>query len=92
MIAAVALNKNSFKIISFHVFIIIFNVRLEHEFRKIIVLMNNNSEENFIFQRFVKENSLISDLIKRIRKFIDGYTIIIYGKHDLVIYIKDSGN
>jgi hypothetical protein len=26
------------------------------------------------------------------RKFIDGHTIIIYGKHDLIIHIKDSGN
>jgi hypothetical protein len=54
--------------------------------------MNNNSEENFISQRFVKENGLINDLIKYIKESIDKYTIIIYGKHDLIIYIKDSEN
>jgi hypothetical protein len=88
----VALSKNPFKIISSRAFIIIFNVRLEHELRKIIVLVNNNSEENFISQRFVKENGLIDDLIKYIEKFIDGYAIIIYRKHDLIIYIKNSEN
>jgi hypothetical protein len=88
----VALNKNSSKIIFFHAFIIVFNIRLEYEFRKIIVLINNNFEENFISQRFVKENDLIGDLIKYIGKFIDEYTVIIYGKHDLIIYIKDSEN
>jgi hypothetical protein len=92
MITAVALNKDSFKIIFFHTFIIIFNIRLKHRFRKIIVLINNNSEENFISQRFVKENGLISDLIKYIKKSIDGYTIIIYRKHDLITYIKNSEN
>jgi hypothetical protein len=88
----VALNKDSFKIISSHAFIIIFNIRLKYRFRKIIILVNNDSEENFIFQRFVKENDLISDLIKYIEKFIDGYTIIIYRKHDLIIYIKNLEN
>jgi hypothetical protein len=92
MIAAVTLGKNSFKAIFFHVFIIIFNMRLEHELRKIIILINSDFEENFISQRFVKENDLIGDLIKCIRKSIGGYMIIIYGKHDLVIYIKDSLN
>jgi hypothetical protein len=86
------LDKNSSKTIFSHAFIIMFNIRLEYRFRKIIILMDNNSEENFISQRFVKENNLISDLIKRIRKFIDGYAIIIYGKHDLIIYIKNLGN
>jgi hypothetical protein len=85
MIAAVALNKKFSKIISFYVFIIVFNIRLEYAFRKIIILIDNNSEENFISQRFVKENDLIDDLIKYIKEFIDGYTIIIYGKHDLII-------
>jgi hypothetical protein len=92
MITAVALNKNSFKIIFFHVFIIVFNIRLEYRLRKIIVLMNSNSEENFISQRFVKKNGLISDSIKCIRESIDKYTIIIYGKHDLITYIKDLRN
>jgi hypothetical protein len=92
MIAAVALGKDSFKAISSHVFIVMFNIRLEHKLRKIIILMNNDSEKNFISQRFVKENDLISDLIKYIKKFIDRYTIIIYGKHDLIIYIKDLEN
>jgi hypothetical protein len=92
IIVAVALDKNFFKAISFHAFIIVFNIRLKHEFRKIIILMNNNSEKNFISQRFVKENDLISDLIKYIKEFIDEYTITIYRKHDLIIYIKDSEN
>jgi hypothetical protein len=92
MIVAVALDKNSFKIISSYVFIIVFNIRLKHRLRKIIVLMNSDSEENFISQRFVKENDLINDLIKYIRKFIDRYTVTIYRKHDLIIYIKDLGN
>jgi hypothetical protein len=67
MIIVVTLGKNSFKTTSSHVFIIMFNIRLEYKLRKIIVLINNNSEENFIFQRFVKENDLISDSIKRIK-------------------------
>jgi hypothetical protein len=92
IIAAVALGKDSFKTISFHAFIIIFNIRLKHRFRKIIILMNNNSEENFIFQRFVKKNDLISDPIERMEEFIDRYTVIIYGKHDLITHIKDSEN
>jgi hypothetical protein len=54
--------------------------------------VDSDSEENFISQRFVKENNLISDLIKYIEKYIDGYGIIIYRKHDLIIYIKNSGN
>jgi hypothetical protein len=55
MIAAVTLNKNSFKIISSRAFIIVFNIRLEYGFRKIIILINKDSEENFISQRFVKK-------------------------------------
>jgi hypothetical protein len=54
--------------------------------------MNNNSEENPISQRFVKENDLINDLIKHMKKFIDKHTVIIYKKYDLVTYIKDSGH
>jgi hypothetical protein len=50
MIVAVALDKDFFKAISSHAFIIIFNVRLEYRLRKIIALVNNGSEENFIFQ------------------------------------------
>jgi hypothetical protein len=92
MIAAVALGKNPSKIISFYVFIIVFNIRLEYRFRKIIILINNNSEKNFISQRFVKENDSISNSIKYIRKFIDGHTITIYGKYNLITYIKDSEN
>jgi hypothetical protein len=88
----VALGKDLSKITSFHAFIVIFNVRLEHRFRKIITLINSNFEENFIFQRFVKKNDLISDLIERIKEFIDKYTIIIYGKYNLIIYIKNSRN
>jgi hypothetical protein len=91
MIAAVTLNKNSSKITSFHAFIVVFNIRLKHRLRKMIILVDNSFEENFIFQRFVKENGLISDSIKYIEKFIDGYTVTIYGKHDLIIYIKDLG-
>jgi hypothetical protein len=92
MIAAVALNKNSSKAISSHAFIIIFNIRLEYRLRKIIILIDSDSEENFISQRFVKKNDLINNLIKCIKKFIDEYTIIIYGKHDLIIYIQNSEN
>jgi hypothetical protein len=92
MIAAVTLNKNPSKITSFHAFIIVFNVRLEHRLRKIIALMNNSSEENFISQRFVKENDLINDLMKRMKKSIDKYTVVISRKHDLIIYIKNSEN
>jgi hypothetical protein len=54
--------------------------------------MDNDSEENFISQQFVKENDLIDDLIKYIRESIDRYAIIIYGKHDLITYIKNSEN
>jgi hypothetical protein len=68
IIAAVTLGKNPSKATSFYAFIIVFNVRLEHGLRKIITLMNNNSEENFISQRFVKKNDLIGDLIKYIKK------------------------
>jgi hypothetical protein len=64
IIIAVTLNKDSFKITSSHVFIIIFNIRLEHKLRKIIIIINNDFKENFISQRFVEENDLISDLIK----------------------------
>jgi hypothetical protein len=92
MIVAVTLDKDLFKAISSHAFIIVFNIRLEYRFRKIITLMDSNFKENFIFQRFVKENGLIDDSIKYIKEFIDGYTIIIYGKHDLIIYIKDLEN
>jgi hypothetical protein len=92
IIPAVALNKNPSKTTFSHAFIIIFNIRLEHKLRKIIVLINNNSEENFISQRFVKENDLINDLIKYIEKSIDRYTITIYGKHDLITHIKNSEN
>jgi hypothetical protein len=92
MITVVALDKDSSKIIFFHAFIIVFNIRLEYGFRKIIVLIDSDFKENFISQRFVKENDLISDLIKYIEKFIDGYAVIIYGKHDLIIYIKNSEN
>jgi hypothetical protein len=88
----VALDKDPSKIIFSHAFIIIFNIRLEHKFRKIIVLVDNSSEENFIFQRFVKENGLINDSVERIRKSINEYTVTIYGKYDLIIYIKNSEN
>jgi hypothetical protein len=54
--------------------------------------VNNNSKKNFISQRFVKKNDLIDNPVKRIKEFIDGYTITIYGKHDLIIYIKNSEN
>jgi hypothetical protein len=92
MIAVVALGKDSSKTTLFYAFIIIFNICLKYGFRKIIILMNNDSEKNFIFQRFVKENDLISNLMKYIKEFIDGHAIIIYGKHDLITHIKDSGN
>jgi hypothetical protein len=92
IITAVALNKNLSKTISSYAFIVVFNIRLKYRFRKIIILMDNGFKENFIFQRFVKENDLISDSIKCIKKFIDGYTITIYGKHDLIIHIKNSEN
>jgi hypothetical protein len=92
MIVVVTLNKDLSKAISSHAFIVMFNIRLEYEFRKIIALINNNFEENFISQRFVKKNDLINDLIKCIKEFIDKYTVIIYGKHDLIIYIKNSEN
>jgi hypothetical protein len=92
MITTVTLDKNFFKIIFFHAFIVVFNIRLKYRFRKIIILMNNNSEENFISQRFVKENDLINDLVEYIRKSIDGYAVIIYRKHDLIIHIKNSEN
>jgi hypothetical protein len=92
MIAAVTLGKDFFKAISFHAFIVVFNVRLEYGFRKIIILVNNNFEEKFIFQRFVRENDLINDLIKYIKEFIDKYAITIYRKHDLIIHIKNSEN
>jgi hypothetical protein len=92
MIAAVALNKDPFKATPSHAFIIIFNIRLEHKLRKIIILMDNNSEENFISQRFVKKNDLIGDPIKCMKKFIDGHTIIIYKKHDLITHIKNLRN
>jgi hypothetical protein len=92
IIAAVALNKDLSKAISSRAFIIIFNIRLEYRFRKIIILMDNDFEENIISQRFVKENDLISDLIEYMKEFIDGYAIIIYGKHDLIIYIKNLEN
>jgi hypothetical protein len=88
----VALDKDFSKIIFFHAFIFVFNIRLEYRFRKIIILIDNNFEENFISQRFVKKNNLIDDLIKRMKKFIDEYTITIYRKHNLIIYIKNSGN
>jgi hypothetical protein len=92
MIIAVTLNKDSFKIISFHTFIIVFNIRLKYRFRKMIILMNNNFKENYISQRFVKENSLISNLIERIKESIDKYTVTIYRKHDLIIHIINSKN
>jgi hypothetical protein len=59
MIAAVALDKDFSKTIFSYAFIIIFNIRLQHEFRKIIILIDNNFKENFISQRFVKKNDLI---------------------------------
>jgi hypothetical protein len=49
MIAAVTLDKTFFKTTFSHAFIIVFNVRLEYGFRKIIILMNNDFKENFIF-------------------------------------------
>jgi hypothetical protein len=49
MIAAVTLGKNFSKAIFSYVFIIVFNIRLEYGFRKIIVLMDNSFKENFIF-------------------------------------------
>jgi hypothetical protein len=88
----VTLSQNSSKATSFRVFIIVFNIRLEHEFRKIIALIDNDSGENFIFLRFVRKNGLINDLIKYIEESIDEYTVIIYGKHDLIIYIKNLEN
>jgi hypothetical protein len=48
LIAAVALDKDPFKAISFHAFIVVFNIRLKYRLRKIIILMDSNSEENFI--------------------------------------------
>jgi hypothetical protein len=92
MIVVVALSKNPFKAISFHAFIIVFNIRLKYKLRKIIVLINNNSEKNFISQRFIKENDLINDLIKYIRESIDGHTVTIYRKHNLITHIKDLEN
>jgi hypothetical protein len=54
--------------------------------------MDSDFEENFISQRLLKQNGLIGDLIKCMGESIDRYTIIIYGKHDLIIYIKNLGN
>jgi hypothetical protein len=68
MIAAVALDKNPSKAIFSRAFIVVFNIRLEYGFRKIIILMDNNSENFFISQRFVRENDLINNSIKYIKK------------------------
>jgi hypothetical protein len=54
--------------------------------------MNNDSEKNFISQRFVKKNDLISDPVECIKKSIDEHTVTIYEKHDLIIHIKNSEN
>jgi hypothetical protein len=68
MIIAVTLGKNPSKITPSHAFIIVFNIRLKYRLRKIIILINSDSEIFFISQRFVKENDLIDDSIKRIKK------------------------
>jgi hypothetical protein len=55
MIVVMTLNKDLSKAISSHAFIIVFNIRLKYGLRKIIALINNTFEENFISQRFVKK-------------------------------------
>jgi hypothetical protein len=92
MIAAVALDKIPSKIIPFYVLIIVFNIYLVYGFRKIIILVDNSSEENFISPRFVKKNDLISDLMKYKKNSIDRHTVTIYRKHDLITYNKNSEN
>jgi hypothetical protein len=55
MIAAVTLDKDSSKTTSSRVFIIVFNIRLEYKLRKMIVLVNNDSEKKNYFTTIRKE-------------------------------------
>jgi hypothetical protein len=85
IIAAVTLNKDPFKATSSHTFIIIFNIRLEYGLRKIIILIHNNSEKKLHFTTIRKRERFDRRSNKMYKNFIDGYTVTIYRKYDLII-------
>jgi hypothetical protein len=65
---------------------------LPHGNRKVTALLNNNTDEALISQRFTIENKLQTAPVRRIRIIIDGHQITIYGAHDLKIKIKNNHN
>jgi hypothetical protein len=60
--------------------------------RKVTALLDNDTDEVLISQRFVKENRLQVTLVGRMGVAIDKYQITIYGTHELEIKVKDNHN
>ena len=61
-----------------------------HGNRKVTTLLNYETDEDLISQRFTKENGLEAISIERMGITVDGYRITIYRSHNIIIKIKNS--
>ncbi len=61
-----------------------------HGNRKITALFNYGVDEDFISQRFIKENGLEAISVERIKIIVNRYYIIIYRFYNIIIKVKDS--
>jgi len=84
------LGKNSLRVKDIRCIFIEVILNLAHGNRKITVLFNCGVDEDFISQRFTKENGLEATPIKRMGIIVDGYNIIIYRFYNIIIKVKDS--
>jgi len=63
-----------------------------HGNRKIIVLLNYETDEDLISQRFIKKNSLEITPVGCIETTVDEYHITIYKSYNIITKAKDFRN
>ena len=86
------LSKNSLIIKNTRCILIEITLYFSHGNRKITALFNYRADEDLISQHFIKENSLETTPIERIKTTINKHYIIIYRSHNIIIKVKDSRN
>ena len=65
---------------------------LPYSNRRVTALLDSETEETLISQRFAKENKLQATPVKRMGVAVNRHQITIYGTHELEIKVKDNHN
>ncbi len=84
-----ALGKDPLMIKDIRCMLIEIILYLAHGNRKVTALLDYGADEDFISQRFTKENSLEITPIERIGTTVDEYYIIIYRSHNIITKTKN---